>query len=69
MSWMLSSRLEGYERLLSTQPFLAGERLTLADLFHVPHGVKVLQVCSGSRTDRCCCICYAGRFEALQQPD
>jgi glutathione S-transferase len=44
MSWMLGSRLEGYERLLATQPYLAGSQLTLADLFHVAHGRQILEV-------------------------
>jgi glutathione S-transferase len=44
MSWDLNQRLEGYERLLSRQPYLAGEELTLADLFHMPNGLQVLQV-------------------------
>lgn len=34
----LSSRLEGYERMLGKRRFLAGERLTIADLFHLPLG-------------------------------
>lgn len=43
-NWMLNSRLEGYERLLSKQKYLAGDQLTLADMFHVPNGHIVLKV-------------------------
>lgn len=35
---MLFDCFEGYERILSNQKYLAGEKLTLADLFHVPSG-------------------------------
>lgn len=34
----LSGKLEGYERILAKQRYLAGEHLTLADLFHLPLG-------------------------------
>ena len=34
----LSGKLEGYERILAKQRYLAGEQLTLADLFHLPIG-------------------------------
>lgn len=44
MSWDLNQRLEGYERLLSRQAYLAGDQITLADLFHMPNGIQVLQV-------------------------
>ncbi|KAJ3774636.1 glutathione S-transferase [Lentinula raphanica] len=37
----LSSKLEGYENILSKQNYLAGDELTLADLYHVPYGVKL----------------------------
>ncbi|KAJ7846059.1 glutathione S-transferase-like protein [Mycena olivaceomarginata] len=32
----LETRLAGYERILSNSKYLAGEEVTLADLFHVP---------------------------------
>ncbi|KAI9631755.1 glutathione S-transferase, partial [Dioszegia hungarica] len=44
LSRMLDTRLTGYERLLSQQPYLAGQELTLADLFHVPNALAVLEV-------------------------
>ncbi|KAG8686990.1 hypothetical protein FRC11_008005 [Ceratobasidium sp. 423] len=37
----LNSKMEGYERILSKQKFLAGDTFTLADLFHLPHGKHV----------------------------
>ncbi|KAL4869219.1 hypothetical protein BDV12DRAFT_208660 [Aspergillus spectabilis] len=33
--------LEGYERILSRQPYLAGDKVTLADLYHLPYGTFV----------------------------
>ncbi|KAG8694710.1 hypothetical protein FRC08_008305 [Ceratobasidium sp. 394] len=35
---LLKTKLEGYERILSKQKYLAGDRITLADLFHLPAG-------------------------------
>ncbi|KAF8595189.1 glutathione S-transferase [Ceratobasidium sp. AG-I] len=40
----LHARMEGYERVLSRQKYLAGEHVTLADLFHIPYGVHINQV-------------------------
>ncbi|GLI80329.1 hypothetical protein PoHVEF18_008683 [Penicillium ochrochloron] len=37
----LNTVLEGYERVLSKQPYLAGDKLSLADLYHLPYGVFV----------------------------
>ena len=37
----LAGKLEGYERILAKQKYLAGEELTIADLFHVPFGTKL----------------------------
>ena len=37
-------RLPGYERILSKQKYLAGDDLTLVDLFHLPHGQLVVDV-------------------------
>jgi glutathione S-transferase len=34
----LTVKFEGYERLLSKQKYVAGDELTLEDLFHLPHG-------------------------------
>ncbi|CAE6446539.1 unnamed protein product [Rhizoctonia solani] len=40
----LNAKLEGYERILSTQKYLAGNTFTLADLFHLPYGSHVNQI-------------------------
>ncbi|KAH7338988.1 glutathione S-transferase [Rhizoctonia solani] len=40
----LNSKLEGYERVLSKQKYLAGDNFTLADLFHLPYGHYVNQI-------------------------
>ncbi|KAJ5893690.1 hypothetical protein N7495_005381 [Penicillium taxi] len=37
----LDTTLEGYERLLSKQAFIGGDKLTLADLFHLSYGTFV----------------------------
>ncbi|KAJ4490004.1 hypothetical protein J3R30DRAFT_19239 [Lentinula aciculospora] len=37
----LSSNLERYENVLSRQNYLAGDELTLADLYHIPQGAKL----------------------------
>ncbi|KDN46691.1 Glutathione S-transferase, partial [Rhizoctonia solani AG-8 WAC10335] len=34
----LISKMDGYERILSKQKYLAGDTFTLADLFHLPYG-------------------------------
>ncbi|KDQ60136.1 hypothetical protein JAAARDRAFT_174156 [Jaapia argillacea MUCL 33604] len=34
----LNAKLDGYEKILSKQKYLAGEEITLADLFHLPYG-------------------------------
>ena len=34
----LAGKLEGYERILGKQRYLAGDKLTIADLFHLPGG-------------------------------
>ncbi|PWY66010.1 glutathione S-transferase [Aspergillus heteromorphus CBS 117.55] len=39
----LEAALHGYERVLSKQPYLAGESFTLADLAHLPYGVFIEQ--------------------------
>lgn len=41
---LLADKLEGYERILSKHAYLAGDKLTLADLFHLPYGTYVSQV-------------------------
>ncbi|KAM6499649.1 putative glutathione S-transferase [Amanita muscaria] len=37
----LAAKLDVYEKILSKQKYLAGDELTLADLFHIPKGVKL----------------------------
>ncbi|MCV2423662.1 glutathione S-transferase phi, partial [Paucibacter sp. DJ4R-1] len=37
----LNTKLEGYERILSKQKYLAGNTFTLADLFHLPYGAMI----------------------------
>ncbi|PYH49586.1 glutathione S-transferase [Aspergillus saccharolyticus JOP 1030-1] len=39
----LEAALDGYERILSKQKYLAGDNVTLADLNHLPYGVFVEQ--------------------------
>ncbi|TRM70260.1 thioredoxin-like protein [Schizophyllum amplum] len=34
----LGKKLEGYEVILGKQKYLAGDEITLADLFHIPYG-------------------------------
>jgi len=34
----LNGKLDGYEEILSKQKYLAGDEVTLADLFHLPYG-------------------------------
>ncbi|KAK7008226.1 glutathione S-transferase [Favolaschia claudopus] len=33
----LSAKLDGYEAILGKQKYLAGDEITLADLFHIPY--------------------------------
>ncbi|KAF8595200.1 glutathione S-transferase [Ceratobasidium sp. AG-I] len=37
----LLAKMDGYERILSKQKYLAGDTFTLADLFHLPYGAMV----------------------------
>ncbi|KAF8333881.1 glutathione S-transferase [Amanita rubescens] len=39
----LGGRLDVYEKILSKQKYIAGDEFSLADLFHLPYGVKVYQ--------------------------
>ncbi|CAE6455908.1 unnamed protein product [Rhizoctonia solani] len=39
----LNVKMDGYERILSKQKYLAGDNFTLADLFHLPYGFYVNQ--------------------------
>ena len=38
---LLGGKLDSYERILSKQKYLAGDSLTVVDLFHLPHGTVV----------------------------
>ncbi|TDL23356.1 glutathione S-transferase-like protein [Rickenella mellea] len=37
----LEKKLQGYEAILGKQKYLAGEEVTLADLFHLPYGALI----------------------------
>ncbi|KAF8701401.1 hypothetical protein AX14_000468 [Amanita brunnescens Koide BX004] len=37
----LGAKLDVYEQILSKQEYLVGNELTLADLFHIPYGIKL----------------------------
>ncbi|KAK7444065.1 hypothetical protein VKT23_015463 [Stygiomarasmius scandens] len=39
----LSTKLDGYERILAKQKYLAGDEITLADFFHLPYGELLAQ--------------------------
>ena len=38
---ILEAKLDIYEKILSKQKYLAGDELTLADLFHLPYGTLI----------------------------
>ncbi|KAI9452199.1 glutathione S-transferase-like protein [Russula earlei] len=40
---LLESKLDGFERILGKQKYLAGDGLTLADLFFIPHGSIIFE--------------------------
>ncbi|KAF8597094.1 glutathione S-transferase [Ceratobasidium sp. AG-I] len=37
----LKVKMDGYERILSKQKYLSGDKITLADLFHLPFGTFI----------------------------
>nr|VWO96609.1 Putative non-ribosomal peptide ligase/ polyketide synthase hybrid [Ganoderma boninense] len=39
--FQLEQKMEGYDRLLSRQKFMAGDELTIIDLFHLPWGAML----------------------------
>jgi glutathione S-transferase len=43
----LNTNLDVYEKILSKQPYLAGEKFTLADLFHLPYGAWLAKIGEG----------------------
>ncbi|KAK2467387.1 hypothetical protein APHAL10511_000622 [Amanita phalloides] len=48
----LDAKLDGYERILSKQKYLAGNELTIADLFHIPVGTRLYDVNYGHLFDK-----------------
>ncbi|RKF53964.1 Glutathione S-transferase hmp2 [Erysiphe neolycopersici] len=40
----LDEVFKGYEAILSKQPYLAGQEITLADMLHVPYGRKIREI-------------------------
>src|SRR6266550_2773438 len=52
LSTSLNARLDVYEKILSKQKYLAGGELTLADLFHLPCGVKLYVAGQGDFIDK-----------------
>jgi len=40
----LKQKMEGYERILKKQRYLAGNETTLADLFHLPYGTLITEL-------------------------
>jgi len=45
---ILAKKLEGYERVLAKSKYLAGQELTLADMFHLPYGTQAVRVSPSS---------------------
>ncbi|EJD54317.1 glutathione S-transferase [Auricularia subglabra TFB-10046 SS5] len=41
----LNGKLDGYERILSKSKYLAGDHVTLADLFHLPYAYMLENAC------------------------
>ncbi|KAI9568182.1 glutathione S-transferase [Boletus coccyginus] len=39
----LNAKLDAYNVILGKQPYLSGENITLADLFHLPYGAIVIE--------------------------
>ncbi|KIL58121.1 hypothetical protein M378DRAFT_15795 [Amanita muscaria Koide BX008] len=48
----LDGKLEGYERILGKQKYIAGDEFTLADLFHLPCGAFLSVAGSGDLIER-----------------
>ena len=48
----LSAKLDVYEQILSKQKYLAGDELTLADIFHLPYGTRLYTVGHGDLIDK-----------------
>ncbi|KAA1475510.1 glutathione S-transferase-like protein [Dentipellis sp. KUC8613] len=46
-AWLLTTleaKLDAYDKILSKQKYLAGDEITLADLFHLPYGAMLIQL-------------------------
>jgi len=43
----LNDKLDVYDKILAKQPYLAGQEFTLADLFHLPYGARLVQIGEG----------------------
>jgi len=48
----LNGKLDAYEAILSKQKYLAGDQITMADLFHLAHGVLAKQYSPESFSSR-----------------
>jgi glutathione S-transferase len=44
LTTLLENRLHGHERVLSRQRYLAGDELTIADFYHLPFGMLLLEM-------------------------
>jgi len=47
----LGGRLDVYDKILSKQKYIAGDEFSLADIFHLPYGVKLYQAGHGDMID------------------
>ncbi|EAU83301.1 glutathione S-transferase [Coprinopsis cinerea okayama7 len=47
----LSAKLDVYEQILSKQPYLTGDNVTLADLYHIPFGTRLYLAEAGHLID------------------
>ncbi len=47
----LGGRLDVYDKILSKQKYIAGDEFSLADIFHLPYGVKLYQAGYGDMID------------------
>ncbi|KAK2467385.1 hypothetical protein APHAL10511_000620 [Amanita phalloides] len=63
----LDTKLDGYERILSKQKYLAGDELTHADLFHLPYGTLIYEAGYGDLIDKRPSV--KKWFEELRQRD
>lgn len=52
LALQLDKALAVYEAILSKQPYLAGQKLTMVDLFHLPYGSMARQIGYGEIFDK-----------------